>query len=244
MEKSKPRHIPRRTRCLSRCEIPLRSPTPSQFKVLERPRIDLVDHSPLPPRRLSHGHSSFCAVGAPSGFAARALVPVQNGVAWGELLADPMHRTRAAGSAPMLRRALRRFGFGVSNSGSSSLAGGGAAAARSRSSASCSAQMIAERSDRAPEVELFNVAISARRSSFSPSKASTISASAAGSSGRSSGKSPCRRAIRKRPESPAKQGNSRNFRRPLRYLRDHPRPLRETLDQHRQLRSRHTASAE
>src|SRR5208282_5391063 len=87
-----------------------------------------------------------------------------------------------------LRLGLRRFALGASGSGSSSLAGGCTSAVRSRSNASCSAQMIAVRSDRAPKIRLFNVAISARRSSFSPSKASTISASAAGSLGRSSGR--------------------------------------------------------
>jgi hypothetical protein len=97
-------------------------------------------------------------------------------------------RGRCAGSAPMLRRGLRRFGLGVSDSGSSSLAGGCASTVRSRSNASCSAQTIAERSDRAPKIRPFNVAISARRSSFSPSKASTISTRAAGSLGRSSGR--------------------------------------------------------
>ena len=43
------------------------------------------------------------------------------------------------------------------------------------------------------------------------------------------GKSPCRRAIRKRPELPAKQGNSGDSRRSFRHPRDYPRPLRETL---------------
>src|SRR5271165_3108742 len=44
---------------------------------------------------------------------------------------------------------------------------------------------------------------------------------------------------RKRPESPAKQSDSADFRRSLRHLRDHPRPLRKAFDQHRQLRPRH-----
>src|SRR5271165_7966 len=88
----------------------------------------------------------------------------------------------------MLRRGLRRFVLGAPASGSSSLAGGCTSTVCSRSNASCSAQMIAERSDRAPKIRPFNVAICARRSSFSPSKASTISARAAGSEGRSSGR--------------------------------------------------------
>ena len=88
----------------------------------------------------------------------------------------------------MLRRGLRRFVLAAPDSGSSSLAGRCASAVRSRSNTSCSAQMIAERSDRAPKIRPFDVAICARRSSFSPSKVSTISVRAAGSEGRSSGR--------------------------------------------------------
>ena len=117
----------------------------------------------------------------------RCIWPVQHGqsVEAGSITCST--RGRCAGSAPMLRRALRRFGLGAPF-GSSSLAGGCTSTVRSRSNASCSAQMIAERSDRAPKIRPFNVAICARRSSFSPSKASTISARAAGSEGRSSGR--------------------------------------------------------
>lgn len=53
------------------------------------------------------------------------------------------------------------------------------------------------------------------------------------------GEAPYRRATRTHPESPAKQDESGDFRRSLRHLRDHTRPLRKTFDQHRQLRPRH-----
>ena len=44
------------------------------IRVQERPRIDLVD----PPRRLSHGHSAFCAVGAPRAFLRFSSAPARS----------------------------------------------------------------------------------------------------------------------------------------------------------------------
>ena len=72
------------------------------------------------------------------------------------------------------------------------------------------------------------------------SKASTISARAAGSEGRSSGRIAMSENYTKTLGIASKTGRfSADARRPLRHLRDHSRPLRETFDQHRQLSPRH-----
>ena len=79
------------------------------------------------------------------------------------------------------RRSRRRF-----VAGASSLAGAARrdAVRRPDPSASCSAQMTAERSDRAPKISALQSRDRQPQASFSPSKASTISTSAAGSLGR------------------------------------------------------------
>jgi hypothetical protein len=124
----------------------------------------------------------------------RCICPLQQGqrVVSGSRIRS--QRGRCFGRAPMLRRAFRFF---LPESGfsdvSSLAASGGAASASDRSSANCSARIFAACSERAPKIKVLSVMISARKSSFSPSRARIISTSKAGSFGRSSGRSAMRK---------------------------------------------------
>ena len=124
-------------------------------------------------------------------------------------------RGRLLGRAPMLRLGFGREPreFVVGEEGASSLAGAGVtSSARScRSRASCSARIAAIRSDRAPKISPFKLAIVARKLSFSASRASANSASNAGSRGRFSGRSAMWKSYHEFPRITSKTKHFKQF---------------------------------
>ena len=134
----------------------------------------------------------------------RCIWPVQHGqsVEAGSITCST--RGRCAGSAPMLRRALRRLGLG---SGSSSLAGGCTSTVRSRSNAKLfgADDRRALRSG-AEDQTLQRGDLRAQILVFAVESQHHLGESRRVRGGDLPGESPCPKATRKHQKSPAKQG--------------------------------------